>query len=206
MPDDLFSTPIALPGLTYLPGYVTDEAAVLADIARITAAAPFRQMSTPGGKPMSVFMSNCGAVGWITDRRGYRYSPTDPLTGAPWPAMPAGWSALAKAAAAAAGFDGFAPDACLINRYVPGAKMTLHQDRDETDFTAPIVSVSLGLPAVFLWGGAKRTDKPARVPLHAGDVVVWGGAARLHFHGILPLKPGLHTDQTRLNLTFRKTS
>ncbi len=177
-------------------------------IETITAGAPFRQMSTPGGKLMSVAMSNCGAHGWITDRRGYRYSATDPLTGAPWPAIPPAWAALAAQAAEQGGFPGFAPDACLINRYIPGAKMTLHQDRDEADVSAPIVSVSLGLPAMFLWGGAARTDKPARLPLHSGDVLVWGGAARLNFHGILPVKPGLHPrlGAARLNLTFRKAA
>jgi len=153
-------------------------------------------------------MSNCGARGWITDRRGYRYSATDPLTGAPWPPIPAAWAALAARAAEQGGFPGFAPDACLINRYIPGAKMTLHQDRDEAGVSAPIVSVSLGLPAIFLWGGAARTDKPARLPLHSGDVLVWGGAARLNFHGILPVKPGLHPrlGAARLNLTFRKAA
>ncbi len=151
---------------------------------------------------MSVAMTNCGAWGWITDRRGYRYSATDPEIGQPWPEMPSLFAELATRAAAQAGFPGFAPDACLINRYVPGAKMSLHQDRDEADFSAPIVSVSLGLPATFLWGGAKRTEKPSRITLASGDAVVWGGDARLNFHGVAPLKAGL--SDCRINLTFRK--
>jgi alkylated DNA repair protein (DNA oxidative demethylase) len=204
--DDLFPASVEAPGLTCLPRYVADETALLDEIDAITAAAPFRQMSTPGGRPMSVAMSNCGAVGWVTDRKGYRYADADPLTGAPWPAMPATWASLAARAAAAGGFAGFAPDACLINRYVSGAKMTLHQDRDEADFSAPIVSVSLGLPAIFLWGGAQRADRATRLQLNSGDVLVWGGATRLNFHGILPLKPGHHPrlGAARLNLTFRQ--
>jgi alkylated DNA repair protein (DNA oxidative demethylase) len=155
---------------------------------------------------MSVAMSNCGAVGWVTDSKGYRYAEHDPLTGAPWPAMSASWLTLAAAAAEAGGFPGFTPDACLINRYVLGAKMTLHQDRDETDFSAPIVSVSLGLPATFLWGGTQRTNRAARLVLQSGDVLVWGGDTRLNFHGILPLKPGSHPrlGAARINLTFRQ--
>jgi alkylated DNA repair protein (DNA oxidative demethylase) len=195
----------ALPGLTHLPAYAP-AADLLAALPALAAISPFRHVITPGGKPMSVSMTNCGAAGWVTDRRGYRYEPVDPQTGAPWPAMPAAFTALATRAAQAAGFAEFLPDACLINRYEPGAKMALHQDRDEADFSAPIVSVSLGLPAVFLWGGAKRADKPARLPLEHGDVVVWGGTHRLNFHGVLPVKPGAHplTGAARINLTFRK--
>jgi alkylated DNA repair protein (DNA oxidative demethylase) len=171
-------------------------------IGEIAAAAPFRNMSTPGGRQMSVAMTNCGAAGWITDRRGYRYAATDPLTGNGWPEMPDAFLALAKMAAAAGGFADFVPDSCLINRYTPGAKMTLHRDADERDFAAPIVSVSLGLPAVFLWGGATRAEQAARIPVENGDVLVWGGAARLNFHGILPLREGAQAQ--RFNLTFRK--
>lgn len=195
------------PGLSVLAGFaLADEAALIETALAIANAAPLRTMATPGGKPMSVATTSCGNAGWISDRRGYRYAKTDPLTGAPWPAMPAVFSALANAAAACAGFANFAPDSCLINRYVPGAKMTLHQDIDEQDFAAPIVSVSLGLPAVFLWGGAQRADKAARVPVVSGDVLVWGGPARRNFHGILPLRPGSHTllGAARINLTFRK--
>lgn len=175
----------------------------LDDIAR---AAPLRHMLTPGGLPMSVAMSSCGQLGWVTDRRGYRYAALDPATGQPWPLMPAVFLRLAQAAALAAGYARFVPDACLVNRYVPGARMALHQDRDERDFTAPIVSVSLGLPATFLFGGAARADKAARIPLLHGDVVVWGGVDRLRFHGVAPLKEGEHAllGAQRINLTFRQ--
>ncbi|MCK6388984.1 MAG: alpha-ketoglutarate-dependent dioxygenase AlkB, partial [Zoogloea sp.] len=133
-------------------------------------------------------------------------SPLDPDSGQPWPAMPAVLQALATDSAARAGFANFVPDACLINRYAPGARMALHQDRDEADFSQPIVSLSLGLPAIFLFGGLERSDKPARLPLAHGDVLVWGGPARLRFHGVLPVKDGAHpaTGACRLNLTFRK--
>ncbi len=179
---------------------------VLTAIAAVTAAAPFRQMVTPGGYRMSVAMSNCGAAGWVTDRKGYRYAPVDPDSGKPWPAMPTVLADLAQRAAAAAGYADFAPDACLINRYVAGARMALHQDKDERDQTHPIVSVSLGLTATFLFGGLARADKPQRVALAHGDVVVWGGATRRVFHGIAPLKAGEHplVGAQRLNLTFRK--
>lgn len=200
---DLFPETRHFPGLTCLPGFAEAAApAWLKNIADIAAAAPFRHMSTPGGRQMSVAMTNCGAAGWITDRRGYRYAATDPLTDLGWPPMPDAFLALAKDAADIGGFADFSPDSCLINRYVPGARMTLHQDADERDFAAPIVSVSLGLPAVFLWGGAARADKAARIPVENGDVLVWGGAARLHFHGILPLREGALAE--RFNLTFRK--
>lgn len=179
---------------------------LLQDIARIEAAAPFRHLVTPGGHVMQVAMTNCGRLGWCSDRRGYRYEPCDPQTGAPWPAMPASFVRLARDAAAVAGFPGYLPDACLLNRYAPGTRLSLHQDRDEDDRVAPIVSVSLGLPAVFLFGGFARSDKALRVPLVHGDVVVWGGADRMRFHGVLPVKPGLHSllGGQRLNLTFRK--
>ena len=171
----------------------------------LIAAAPLRHMVVPGGHTMSVAMSNCGALGWVSDRSGYRYSATDPLSGQPWPAMPACFADLAVRAAAAADFEGFRPDACLVNRYEPGARMSLHQDRDEGDMTAPIVSVSLGLPAVFLFGGPRRSDRPARLRLAHGDVAVWGGPARLAFHGVAPLADGDHalTGRRRINLTFR---
>ena len=179
---------------------------LIADIGEIVAQAPFRHMVTPGGHPMSVAMTNCGSAGWVTDRSGYRYDDVDPESHAPWPAMPASFCALAARAAAEAGFDSFAPDACLINRYQPGARMSLHQDRDEDDFSAPIVSVSLGLPAIFLFGGLQRSDKPRRFRLEHGDIVVWGGPSRLFFHGIAPLADGEHAllGRQRINLTFRK--
>ena len=182
------------------------EADLIADLRAIVAQAPFRQMFTPGGHQMSVAMTNCGDLGWVTDRTGYRYDGNDPETGKPWPAMPVSFRDLAGRASAEAGFDAFSPDACLINCYQPGARMSLHQDRDEEDFGAPIVSVSLGLPATFLFGGLKRSDKPRRFRLEHGDIVVWGGPARLVYHGVAPLADGEHTlmGRQRINLTFRK--
>jgi DNA oxidative demethylase len=182
------------------------ESRLMADLRDIVAQAPFRQMVTPGGHRMSVAMTNCGSAGWVTDRTGYRYDAHDPDTGNPWPAMPPSFIELASQAAAEAGFKAFSPDACLINRYQPGAKMSLHQDKDERDFGAPIVSVSLGLPATFLFGGLKRSDKARRFRLEHGDVVVWGGPARLVFHGVAPLADGEHQllRRQRINLTFRK--
>ena len=181
---------------------------VLPALDAIVLAAPLRHMATPGGLRMSVAMSNCGPLGWVTDGRGYRYARHDPASGLPWPPMPPVFLRLAREAALAAGYPGFTPDACLLNRYAPGARMALHQDRDECDFTAPIVSVSLGLPVTFLFGGAERADKAARIALLHGDVVVWGGADRLRFHGVAPLKEGEHAllGAQRINLTFRKAS
>jgi alkylated DNA repair protein (DNA oxidative demethylase) len=163
-------------------------------------------MSTPGGLEMSVAMTNCGTAGWVTDRRGYRYAPQDPVTGEPWPPMPPVFRELARGAAAAAGYPGFEPDACLLNRYLPGARLSLHQDRDEKDFSHPIVSVSVGLPAIFLFGGPKRTDKARRIALAHGDVAVWGGPSRLFHHGVLALKDGEHPalGRRRFNLTLRR--
>ncbi len=182
------------------------EAGLLVALREIQNQAPFRRMFTPGGHQMSVAMTNCGEAGWVTDRGGYRYDGIDPETGRAWPAMPVAFRELADSAAREAGFGGFAPDACLINRYEPGAKMSLHQDRDEKDFSAPIVSVSLGLPAIFLFGGPKRSDRPRRYRLEHGDVVVWGGPSRLFFHGVAPLADGDHPllGRRRINLTFRK--
>lgn len=175
-------------------------------IEKVTSEAPFRHMKTPGGHSMSAAMSCCGNLGWVTDRQGYRYQSEDPESGKPWPAMPAVFRELAISAADTAGFEGFEPDACLINRYQPGAKMGLHQDKDEEDFSQPIVSVSLGLPIVFQFGGLKRSERPMRVPLGHGDVVVWGGPARMRYHGVLTLKAGKHplTGGCRYNLTFRR--
>jgi len=190
-----------------LRGFAAHEADALpALLQAVLAAAPWRHMVTPGGLRMSVAMSNCGPVGWVSDRRGYHYEPLDPHSGRPWPPMPTPLRALAQAAAAAAGFPGFEPDACLINRYVPGTRLTLHQDRDERDLAAPVVSVSLGLPAVFLFGGLRRRDLVQRVPLLHGDVVVWGGPQRLAFHGIATLADGEHpaTGRCRINLTCRQ--
>jgi len=194
-------------GATLLRGFAKPEAAsLMAAVEQVVAKAPFRHMITPGGFRMSVAMTNCGGAGWVTDRSGYRYDPRDPVTDRPWPAMPETFVMLAARAAAAGGFPGFAPDACLINRYEPAARLSLHQDKNERDFDSPIVSVSLGLPAVFLFGGARRAEKPRRVRLESGDVVVWGGPARLAFHGVAPLADGDDplTGRCRINLTFRK--
>jgi len=182
------------------------ENELIAALHDIVAQAPFRRMVTPGGHQMSVAMTNCGPLGWTTDSSGYRYVQNDPETGKPWPAMPPAFAQLAERAAAAAGFNEFAPDACLINCYEPGARMSLHQDRDEQDFDKPIVSVSLGLPAIFLFGGLKRSDKTRRFRLAHGDVVVWGGPSRLFFHGVAPLADGEHVllGRQRINLTFRR--
>lgn len=179
---------------------------LLADLHRVTAAAPFRQMVTPGGFIMSVAMTSCGKVGWVTDRSGYRYDTHDPESGKPWPDMPASFLELAADSAAAAGCPAFRPDACLINRYVPGARLSLHQDKNEQDFTQPIVSVSLGLPATFQFGGLRRSDPLRKYILRHGDVAVWGGASRLYYHGVLALKDGMHPvlGRARVNLTFRK--
>ncbi|WP_439878565.1 DNA oxidative demethylase AlkB [Pseudomonas prosekii] len=178
---------------------------LLPALEAVLSAAPFRQMVTPGGFTMSVALSSCGALGWTTDRRGYRYTRHDPQTGQPWPAMPPAFFELAQAAAQEAGFADFVPDSCLINRYIPGAKMSLHQDKNEGSYAAPIVSVSLGLPAMFQFGGFERSDKTQRVPLFHGDVVVWGGVDRLRYHGVLPIKDGQHPQlgEQRINFTFR---
>jgi DNA oxidative demethylase len=190
-----------------LPGAALDAApALLSALQPVIAAAPWRHMFTPGGARMSVAMTNCGQVGWVSDRRGYRYDALDPDTVRPWPVMPAVLLDLAQRTAAMAGFAGFKPDACLINRYAPGTRLSLHQDRNEQDLLAPVVSVSLGLPARFLFGGLRRTDAVRRLALVHGDVVVWGGGQRLAFHGVAALADGEHalTGRCRINLTFRK--
>jgi alkylated DNA repair protein (DNA oxidative demethylase) len=195
------------PGAMLLAGFAKPfEAALIAALQRIVDASPLRHMFTPGGRRMSVAMTNCGEAGWVSDHAGYRYASSDPESGRPWPAMPDVFRDLAAQAAARGGFPGFSPDACLINRYEPGAKLSLHQDKDEQDYDAPIVSVSLGLPAAFLFGGMRRSDTPRRVPLVHGDVVVWGGPSRLRYHGVLPLQDGTHplTGACRINLTFRR--
>jgi DNA oxidative demethylase len=194
-------------GAVLLRGFAQPQAeALVAAVAAIAAISPFRHMVTPGGFRMSVAMTNCGEAGWVTDRRGYRYSCGDPATGRPWPVIPPVLRSLATRAAAAGGFAGFAPDACLVNRYEPATKLSLHRDEDERDLAAPVVSVSLGLPATFLWGGLSRKDRALRVRLESGDVVVWGGPARLVYHGIAPVGEGGHplTGAARINLTFRK--
>ncbi|MDB5619000.1 MAG: oxidative demethylase AlkB [Tardiphaga sp.] len=194
-------------GAVLLHGFFRDiETELIADLRAIVKAAPFRHMVTPGGHMMSVAMTNCGSKGWVTDQGGYRYDAIDPDSGRPWPAMPASFRDLAARAAEQSGFHHFAPQACLINRYRPRAKMSLHQDRDELDLGAPIVSVSLGLPATFLFGGLARNDKTQKFRLEHGDIAVWGGPARLAYHGIAPLADGEHPvmGPQRINLTFRK--
>ena len=193
-------------GALWLQGFALPAVdALLAGIDHVAAAAPLRHMITPGGHRMSVAMTNCGALGWTSTSAGYRYAPTDPETGQPWPAMPEAFVGLAGAAAAKVGFDDYAPDCCLVNRYAPGAKMSLHVDRDEEDPVSPIVSVSLGLPATFLWGGFTRSEPTRRLGLRHGDVVAWGGPSRMRYHGVLPLADGEHprTGRVRYNLTFR---
>lgn len=210
MTEDMFSMsePCTIAaGAMVLPGFaLAQAAAVLAAVKRLDNLAPFRCMTTPGGRRMSVAMTNCGDCGWVSDAGGYRYDSHDPVSALPWPAMPGELRRLATAAAEAAGYASFAPDVCLVNRYEARTRLSLHQDIDERDFTQPIVSVSLGLPAVFLFGGARRRDPCVRVPLVHGDVVVWGGVTRRYFHGVAPIAPGEHplTGRTRVNLTFRK--
>lgn len=215
--DDLFAAlPTPLPareeigeGAVILRGFgIADAAHLIEAIAQIASLAPFRQMITPGGYHMSVAMTSCGPLGWVADRKGYRYTRQDPATGLAWPAMPGDFVDFAREAAATAGFPDVKPDSCLINRYEAGSKLSLHQDRDETDMSAPIVSLSLGLPATFQFGGLKRTDPVRRYRLEHGDVAVWGGPARLVHHGIAVLKPGLHpfSGPYRYNLTFRKAA
>jgi len=196
-------------GAVLLRGFAeADAAALVNSIATIAAASPFRNLITPGGHRMSVAMTNCGTAGWVSDRTGYRYDAFDPMTGQMWPEMPDEFLSLARRAAAEAGFENFRPDVCLINRYEAGARLTLHQDHDERDLSEPIVSVSLGLPATFLFGGLRRADKPARILVENGDVAVWGGPARLTYHGVDRLPAGVHplTGPFRLNLTFRRST
>jgi DNA oxidative demethylase len=214
---DLFAEPAApaprrerlREGAFVLRGFALAAGPALLDVlAAVLARAPLRHMVTPGGRRMSVAMTNCGALGWISDPSGYRYDGIDPESGAAWPPLPPIFAHLAGIAAEQAGYPGFVPDACLINRYAPGTRLTLHQDKDERDFAHPIVSVSLGLPARFQFGGPRRSDRPLLVPLFHGDVVVWGGPARLFYHGVLPLRQGVHraTGACRINLTLRRAS
>jgi alkylated DNA repair protein (DNA oxidative demethylase) len=196
-------------GTAILYGFArTVETAIMEALFTVAAQSPFRHMVTPGGFRMSVAMTNCGALGWVTDRKGYRYASTDPETGDPWPEMPKVFLDLARQSATKAGYSDFTPDACLINRYEPGARLTLHQDKNENDFDQPIVSVSLGLPAIFLFGGFERSEKTIRMPVAHGDVLVWGGPARLRYHGVNSLKDGTHplAGPYRFNLTFRKAA
>ena len=216
MTADLFDSAEVLParepigeGALLLRGFARPiQHDLLNAVSWVSEQSPFRRLFTPGGHQMSVAMTNCGSLGCVSDRTGYRYDAIDPATGKPWPEMPPVLRELAGQAAAQAGFAGFQPEACLVNRYEPGARLSLHQDRDEKNYDAPIVSISLGLPAIFLWGGLKRADKTVRYRLEHGDVVVWGGPSRLIFHGVAPLADGEHAllGRQRINLTFRKAS
>ena len=195
------------PGTAILNGFAHGvEAELVSALKAVVERAPLRHMVTPGGFRMSVAMTNCGRLGWVTDRTGYRYDEIDPQTGLQWPAMPPVFARLAAGAAREAGYSLFLPDACLINRYEPGARLSLHQDKNERDFDQPIVSVSLGLPAIFQFGGLERSDTTIRIPVIHNDVIVWGGPARLRYHGVAPLKGGSHPllGCDRYNLTFRK--
>jgi len=194
-------------GAVLLHGFaLANDSDILDGVDSVLAQSPMRHMFTRSGLRLSVAMTNCGDYGWISDRRGYRYERLDPATGKPWPAMPPAFFELARAAAAVAGYPGFEPDACLVNRYEPGTRLTLHQDKNERDFAQPIVSVSLGIDAVFLFGGLERNDRPQRLPLRHGDVVVWGGPSRMRYHGVMPLKASSHPrlGECRINLTMRK--
>jgi alkylated DNA repair protein (DNA oxidative demethylase) len=197
------------PGAVLLRGFVLEvEPELKRAVAAVAAAAPFRNMKTPGGFTMSVAMTNCGRLGWVSSESGYRYAEHDPDSGAPWPDLPPVMLELAHSAAAAAGFERFTPDACLVNRYGPGSRLTLHQDKNERDFRAPIVSVSLGVPAVFLFGGLTRRERPLRLTLTHGDVVVFGGPSRLRYHGVATLKTAHHpfAAEARINLTLRRAT
>ncbi|AOM41963.1 DNA oxidative demethylase AlkB [Xenorhabdus hominickii] len=194
-----------------LRGFAYGEAqALLQHIAKIAEKASFRHFVTPNGHIMSVGMTNCGTLGWTSNKQGYCYTKTDPLSGQIWPQMPKAFQQIAQQAASHAGFTDFTPDACLINRYHPGSRLALHQDKDEIDLSQPIVSVSLGLSATFLFGGLQREHPCQRVILTHGDVIVWGGDSRLRYHGVLPLKDGKVPwplqDSVRYNLTFRRVS
>ncbi|MFZ9479293.1 MAG: alpha-ketoglutarate-dependent dioxygenase AlkB [Steroidobacteraceae bacterium] len=193
------------PQVVLLHGFAASTSDLNAAVEGISAAAPFRHLKTPGGRPMSAAMTSCGACGWYSDARGYRYETVDPLTGLPWPPMPDSFATLARRAASVAGFgDFFAPDTCLVNRYVPGARMGAHRDADERDFSQPIVSVTLGAAATFLWYGARRSGSPTKIRLEPGDVLVWGGAARKGYHAVGSPEQDLFGAGVRINLTFRK--
>lgn len=203
------SSAVIAPGAVLLHGFAREiDTLLLKAFDAVTAQAPMRHLVTPGGRTMSVAMSNCGPLGWVSDASGYRYTTHDPLSNQRWPAMPAIWLDLAVRAAARAGYAAFKPDACLVNAYAPGARLSLHQDKDERDLGAPIVSVSLGLPAMFQFGTDQRSARPQRLRLVHGDVVVWGGASRLAYHGVAPLADGTHAllGRRRINLTFRQAN
>jgi alkylated DNA repair protein (DNA oxidative demethylase) len=193
-------------GLVHLPEVLSDPMAIIDALTPVLRQSPLRQMQTRRGFLMSAAMSNCGSYGWVSDRRGYRYQTNDPDNGKPWPEMPVLLQQLATDLSTLAGYKNFQPDVCLINRYVVGAKMALHQDADESDFEQPIVSLSFGLPVIFLWGGLQRNDPVQKIVLDHGDALVWGGTSRLNFHGVAPLRKGVHPllGEQRINLTFRR--
>ena len=204
---DASRTEVLFPGAVLLHRYALKlERTFLDELDTLTKISPFRQMLTPGGRKFGVHNTSCGEVGWISDARGYRYVSIDPVSEQPWPTMPREFQQLATDAAEEGGFKHFIPDSCLVNRYAPDIKMSLHQDKDEADFSQPIVSVSLGMSATFVFGGLQRSDKLRRIDLHHGDVLVWGGPARLLFHGIQSIKDQPHPimGAQRINLTFRR--
>lgn len=196
------------PGVTHWPGYLDagEQAALVAELREVARQAPFFTPRMPKtGKPFSVRMTNCGALGWVSDEGGYRYQPNHPETGSPWPAMP---SRLLQAWEELAGYP-LPPQACLINFYEPTAKMGLHQDRDEEDFAAPVLSLSLGDTAVFRIGGTVRGGKTVSLKLASGDALAFGGAARLAYHGIDRILAGsssLLPQAGRINLTLRRVT
>lgn len=193
-------------GAVLLRGWAAvNDAQWLAAVRQVLAQQPFQAAYTASGLPMSVRTSNCGSWGWAASRSGYGYTRSDPDSGRPWPEMPIFLKLQAQALASAAGYLAFDPDVCLINSYELGAKMGLHHDADEKDKAAPIVSVSLGLPCTFVWGGLQRSDPVRSFALEHGDVLVWGGASRMVFHGVRPLRAGQHhlLGAQRWNLTFR---
>lgn len=204
--NDLFSSSVSiLPGMQLHQQFV-DTRSLQPALEAVLAQAPLRRMQTARGHEMSVQSTNCGELGWWSDRQGYRYTTHDPLSGKPWPEMPAVFRQLAQRAARESGHDSFKPDACLINRYEPGTQMGAHRDNDERDFSAPIVSVSMGIEARFFVIGPERRGRSKAVDLRDGDVLVFGGPARRFFHGVRKLKPGEHPvfGSVRWNLTFRK--
>lgn len=204
--EDLFSKRIDIvPGMVLLRGFANSPI-LIESLSQVLAHSPLRQMETSRGFKMSVHTSNCGEAGWISDRRGYRYVKQDPLNGKPWPDLPIAFKSVAQDAAIEAGFSAYEPDVCLINRYRPGNQMGAHQDKDEQDFTQPIVSVSLGIDARFFVIGPEKRGSSTAVDLTDGDVLVFGGPARKFFHGVRKLRESIHPalGAVRWNLTFRK--
>jgi DNA oxidative demethylase len=206
LPTEDLQTALA-PGALLMRGFGRGgDVDILQAVESVIAQAPLRHLQTPGGYTMSIQTTRCGSMGWVSEPGGYRYAASNPGTQQPWPAMPPCLLDFAVRAATEAGYPDFVPDSCMINQYLPGTKLGLHQDRDERDLRAPVVSLSLGLPAIFLFGGLQRAGKTQRYRLAHGDVVVWGGPSRLAFHGVLPVAEGDHAllGRRRVNVTFRK--